>query len=202
MKLSRPFRAVALGVILLVSGLLFWNHKRREEREQLAFSDEGRRLQATVAEMTSRWNAVTNWQDVFKGRLRSEIYTAEVEKVVLGQRPILLYAAVEDIKPVAGGYRAELSSPVTQLPVKLRYSLLCDPALAKRFMEEKRGHWEVSAVVAQIDRIEKRVEPANVEANRANDSFEDSYFFAEGTAKDMIPVGVHGLALPSTGPKE
>lgn len=198
MRLSRPFPTAALVLVLSVSGLLFWNHKRIEEREQRAFSEEGRRLRAMVVEMTSRWNAVTNWQDAFKGRLRSEIYTAEVERAVLGQRPILLYAAVDDIKPVAGGYRAELSSPVTQLPLKVRYSLLCDHALAERFMGERRGPWEVFAVVAHIDRIEKRVEPASVEANGVNDSFEDSYFFAEGTAKDMIRVGVHGLASART----
>jgi hypothetical protein len=121
---------------------------------------------------------------------------------VLGQRPILLYAAVDDIKPVVGGYRAELSSPVTQLPLKARYSLFCDQALAERFMGERRGHWEVFAVVAHIDRIEKRVEPVSVEANGANDSFEDSYFFAEGTAKDVIRVGVHGLASARTEQKE
>ena len=202
MRLSRPFPAAALVVVLSVSALLFWNHKRTEDREQRAFTEEGRRLQAMVAQMTSRWNAVTSWQDVFKGRLRSEVYTAEVERAVLGQRPILLYAAVDDIKPVAGGYRAELSSPVTQLSVRVRYSLLCDPAVAEKFMGEKRGHWELSAVVAHIDRVEKRVEPASVEVNGAKNSFEDSYFFAEGTAKDIIPVGVHGLALARTEQKE
>jgi hypothetical protein len=202
MRLLRPIPAAALVVVLSVSGLLFWNHKRTEDREQRVFTEEGRRLQALVAEMTSRWNAVTNWQEVYKGRLRSEVYTAEVERAVLGQRPILLYAAVDDIKPVDGGYRAELSSPVTQLPVRVRYSLLCDPTLAEKFMGEKRGHWELAAVVAHIDRIEKRIEPASIEVNGAKDSFEDSYFFAEGTVQEVIPVGVYGLSWARTEHKE
>lgn len=201
MRLSRLFPAAALVVVLSVSALYLWNHRRTENREQRAFTEEGSRLQAMVLEMTSRWNAVTNWQGVFKGRMRSEIYTAEVERAILVQRPILLYAAVDDISPVANGYRVELSSPVTQLPLKMRYSLLCDSALAERLIAEKRGHWELSAVVAHIDRVEKRVERASVEVN-GKDSFEDSYFFAEGTAKDVIPVGVHGLALARTVQKE
>jgi hypothetical protein len=183
MKISRAFSLLLLFVAVSVAGYLYWGHKRAEESEHRAYVEKGKEVQAVVATMTSRWNAIADWQDGFKGRRPSAIYTSDVEKAILGERPILLYAHLDDIKTAGDGYTVELSSPVTQWFLHMRYRLLCNSAVAQRFIGEKATEFPIFAVVAHIDHVDKKNEPDN------------SYYLAEGTAKEAILVGVRGLGL-------
>lgn len=202
MRISRALYISALIVVLAVSVYLFWVHKRAERQEERVSAEELRQLRVRVAEMASHWNAITNWQDGFKGRYPSPVYTAEVEKAILNERPILIFASVDDLKPTEGGYIAELSSPVTQLAVRIKYNFHCDSTIAQRLMAEKRGFWELFAVIAHIDHVEKRTRPISIGANDAKDSGEESYFLVQGDARDVISVGVHGLQLARAGEKD
>ncbi len=161
MKTSRAFSLVLLVIGVFVAACFFWSHQRAEQREREAYAEEGRKVQAVVADMGSRWNAIAHWQDGFKGRIPSTIYTTEVEKAVLSERPILFYAHLDDIKTAGDGYTAQLSSPVTQWFLHMQYRLHCDAALAQKFAGEKRSEFEIFAIVAYIDRVEKRTESDN-----------------------------------------
>jgi hypothetical protein len=187
MKTPRVLSLLLLVLAVTVGAYLYWSNKRAEEREHRAYVEEGKQLQAVIMGMASRWNAIGDWQDAFKGRRPSTIYTSEVEKAVLGDRPILLYAQLDDIKTAGDGYTAELSSPVTQWFLHLRYNLSCDPALGQKFAGAKTSQFPIFAIVAHIDHVDKRTEPEN------------SYYLAEGAAKEAILVGVRGLGLTQSG---
>lgn len=180
---ERPYLLVILAIAVPLSVYVYWSHKREQEREDLAYTQQQRQLQAKIADMISRWNANSNWQSGLKGPLPSDIYTSDVEKALLGERPILLYARLDDVKTASDGYTAELSSLATEWLVHIHYSLGCDAAVAKQFLAEKRGPLEIFAVVAHLDHIEKRTER------------ETSYFAAEGDAKEATFVGVSGIGL-------
>jgi hypothetical protein len=183
MKTTRAYVAVILIFVIAVSAYLFWNHRRVEKQEERAYAEEGKRLKSQVAIMASRWNAVTNWQASFRERLPSAIYTSDIEQAVLGERPILVYAQLDDIKTDGNTYTVQLSSPVTQWFLHMHYSLLCDAELGRKLIGEKHSEFEIFALVAYIDRVEKRSE---------TDTY---YFLAQGTAKEAILVGIRGLAL-------
>jgi hypothetical protein len=183
MKVPRALSLPLLVVAVAIGAYLYWSHKRAEEREHQAYVEEGGRLQAAIFDMTSRWNAISDWQDGFKSRRPSTIYTSEVQKAVLGDRPILLYAQLNDIRSAGGGYTVELSSPVTEWFLHMRYSLSCDSDLGRKFFGGKTSQLPIFAIVAHIDHVDKRTEPEN------------SFYFAEGTAKEAIQVGVRGLGL-------
>ena len=183
---SRAYLLTILAIAVPLSAYFYWNHKRAQEREELAYAEEQRQLQATVTNMTNRWNANRNWRDGLKGPLPSDIYTSDVEKAVLGERPILLYARLDDIKTTSDGYTADLSSLATEWLVHMHYRLVCDSTVAQKFQREKRSPLEIFAVVAHIDHVEKRTEP------------DTSYFAAEGDVKDATFVGVNGISLANS----
>ena len=185
--MKTPRALVLLVLAVTVGAYLYWSNRRAEEREHRAYIEEGKQLQAVVTAMASRWNAIGDWEDGFKGRRPSTIYTSEVENAVSGDRPILLYARLDDIKTAGDGYTAELSSPVTQWFLHMRYSLSCDSALGQKFAGAKTSGFPIFAIVAHIDHVDKRTEP------------EDSYYLAEGTAKEAVLVGVRGLGLMQSG---
>lgn len=187
MKTPRVLPLLLIVVAAAVGAYLYWSHNRTEEREHQAYVEEGRQVGASIAEMVSRWNAITDWQDGFKGRRPSTIYTTEVEKAILGDRPILLYAQLDDIKTTGDGYTAELSSPITQWFLHMRYSLSCDRVLGKEFGGGKTTEFPIFAIVAHIDRVDKRTEAEN------------AYYLADGTAKEAILVGARGLGLTQSG---
>jgi hypothetical protein len=177
---------------------LYWNHKRTEEREQRASAAEEAQLKTAIAQMISRWNAIPDWADAFRGRLRSEVYSAELQRAVLGPRPILLYAELNDVKRADTGFEAEMSTVVTQWPLHVHYHLFCDEALAQRLIGYPQGAFRLFAVVAQIERIErieKRTQPEREQVNGGKYSFEEWDFLAEGRAEDVIFVGVRGLGF-------
>jgi hypothetical protein len=117
-----------------------------------------------------------------RGRLPSSIYTSDIEKAVVSERPVLIYAQLDDIRTTGDGYTAELSSPVTEWLIHMHYRLFCNAAVAQKLTEGKRSEFRIFAIVAHIDRVEKRTEPDN------------SYFLADGTAKEVVLVGIRGLA--------
>lgn len=182
---SLAYLLLVIAIAVPLSAYFYRSHKRAQERENLAYTEEQKQLQAKVADMISRWNANTSWRDGLKGPLPSDIYTSDVEKAVLGERPILLYARLDDIKTTSDGYTAELSSLATEWLVHVHYRLVCDPTVAKQFLLEKRGPFELFAVVAHVDHVEKRTEPDN------------SHFAAEGEANEATFVGVSGISLNS-----
>jgi hypothetical protein len=183
---SRGYLLIILAIAIPLSAYLYWSHRRAQDREDLAYAEEQRRLQATVAEMTNRWNANSNWRDGLKGSLPSDIYTSDVEKAVLGERPVLFYARLDDISTTNDGYRAKLSSLATDWLVHMRYYLTCDSTAAKKLLGEKHGPLEIFAVVAHINHVEKRTEP------------DTSYFAAEGDVKYATFVGVSGISLANS----
>jgi hypothetical protein len=180
----RIYSLLVLVVAIVVSGYLYRNYKRAQQRDEQEYAEEERQMQRIIASMSSRWDANTDWLDGFKGPLPSSIYTSDVETAVLGDRPILLYAHLDDIRTTGASYTAELSSPATQWLVHMHYRLLCDSTVAKKLVGEKQKDlMAIFAVVAHIDHVEKREEQ------------DSSYFLADGTAKEATFVGVRFFGL-------
>jgi Flp pilus assembly protein TadB len=67
MKTSRSYSLLFLIIAVAALAYLFWSHKRAEERERQEYAEQGRQLQAVVDTMSSRWNAVIDWQGGLEG---------------------------------------------------------------------------------------------------------------------------------------
>lgn len=183
---SRAYLLVILAIFFALCGYWYWNYKRTQKREERAYAEELGQSHAVVGDMSSRWNANTGWRRGFKGPLPSNIYTSDVERAVLGDRPILLYGHLDDVRTAGNGYRAELSSLATDWLLHIHYALDCDPRVANNFLSEKRGPLEIFAVVAHVDKVEKRTDA------------DTSYFLVEGAAKEATYVGVNGISLAAS----
>jgi hypothetical protein len=153
MESVKPKVAAALGTLIFLVGMLY-QHQKQEKREDSAYVAEEAQLQTRIAAMASRWNAGSNWAVAFNGRLPSAIYSAELERAIVGPRPVLLYASLRDVRTGEAGFVAEMYTNAMQWPLHIRYELSCDEALAHQFMGAKPDPLRLFAVVADIRHVE------------------------------------------------
>ena len=194
MRSAKGFVVVVLMIAVAAIAYFVWKHKQevmQEERTQQASAAEEKRIRGLVNEMALQWNAITDWDGSFDRSRTKPIFTVELEKAIVGPRPILIWdASVDDVKRTNGAYTVQLSSTVGDATI--RFSLFCTEELAQGFLRGPEGTALEFAVVASIDHVEKgRPEPWRDGA----DSGERVVFLAEGTCRAATFVGDYGLFL-------
>lgn len=96
-------KVICIIVALIIAGYFtnsYLETKAKREAEQAEAKRIEQNIKATVAEMVSRTNAVNDWERrLSKGEnFRSEpILTVELERLWLGNQPILFIGAIKDI---------------------------------------------------------------------------------------------------------
>lgn len=161
-----------------------YHHKKAKEKAEL---EKEQSIRSTVEQMVLRFNAVNDWPErLTKGeKIRiGKIMTIELERLWLGQNPILFIGSIQDISTLDEQFyrlqikRTLLNNPKLILLANIGLELKCSKRLLDPFLVQHPqlssylGHINGVAVIAKIDRIK-------------TDFFEDK----EGNKEEM-KVGV------------
>lgn len=163
--------------LVLVAGVTYWGYSWWQDRlvaeeKQIASEARQRALRHSVADMATRANAVTGWAATLAGNKRMRtgpIMTAELQKLWLGDRPVLFVGNVRDVAMNKDGtyevtveYNWILARHMF-LENEIRLSLRCSEEFATQLIQTAKANKGLrispdTAVVASIERIETSIE--------------------------------------------
>lgn len=168
--IKKALWALAAIAILAYLANNYFENRAKEDAERAAALAKVNATKAAVARMVARTNAVTDWdKKLSKGeRIRfSTILSVELEKLWIGNRPILFGGAIDDISTInAKTYRVIFSRSIFSSLQKhgfdtdLLLDLQCDRSMIDSILNSNPELFENSgwnngvAVVAKITKIE------------------------------------------------
>lgn len=165
-----------VGLFLLIGvgywGYSSWQDRLVAEEEQTAREARIQALKRSVADMATKANAVTDWAATLAGDKRTRrgpIMTAELQKLWLGDRPVLFVGNVRDVAMNKDGtYRVTVEYNSIRarhlfLENEIRVSLGCPESFARQLIQRVKTDKGLrnssdTAIVAVIERVETSTE--------------------------------------------
>jgi len=205
----RKFFQIAAWVVV-IGGVGGWwfsiehNAAKNEKAQETMDKDAQEEKQKAIAQLSNKYNAVSDWSEPLPKKLFMSIFTMEVEDVLLRKdnRPVLFFATVEDVERKENKYlvRFVAEDLLTELP-KIEFVLDCNDVQARIILQQRQsesGGWEKYAVVAVINKVKKVVFSVNpvvvtdVEENYGEIEIDTpNTFMAIGHCVDLLFVENH-----------
>ena len=178
MNFKVPFkRLIFVFTILAIVAYLVNSYLERIAKEKA--DREGREaiersVKSSVGKMVSQYNAVSDWREQLSQRQSSrteKIWSVQLERLWLVQRPILFIGSIEDISTIDGQtYRVRIQSSRSSDPshpflTQLGLELKCTQTMLDSFLEAHPNLFSGSgpglkngvAVIAKIGQIKTHV---------------------------------------------
>ena len=160
-------------------------------REQIRSERAERELRISVENMATKYNAVTNWVDLFGEQDSGRVFTIDVDEALrpTNGQPVLLVGHLEDLAKRNGKYYMSIDSFSHKAP-EIYYILECDGNQADSITKHGRDSVEV-AVIASIDTVKKpdlAVKGISGTDGEIEISPTDSPFVANGRCLDLLFV--------------
>jgi hypothetical protein len=183
-------------VVFAITVASIWFAVRKISERDLAAKEKGikaesaqRELRTSVENMAAKYNATTNWVNLFDKEHSGRVFTIDVEEALRPTtvQPVLLVGRIEDLIRRNGKYYVSVNSYSHKAP-QIYYILECDGDQANTITKHGRGYGEV-AVIASIDSVKKPDLEVNgisgtdgeIEINPT-----DSPFVANGRCLDLL----------------
>jgi hypothetical protein len=182
-----------LGILLLggaAAGIAFWFYHAHEVklREAEAATAKEEYAKSVVTGLINTWHADDHWEDSFAalGDRSRTLYTIELEKVLIQDRPLIVFGDVEDVSK-SGQSENSIISIWTEtrgnLSPALRLSLLSPPEVTNAILAQKGRASEMFVFAVKIESVEK--------VSMSSDSSDPDYFLAHGDLYDAKPIGLY-----------
>jgi len=182
-----------LGILLLgctAAGFALWFHHAHEVklREAEAATAKEQYAKSVVADMVNTWHADDHWEDSLStpGDSSRTLYTIELEKALIHDRPLIVFGGVEDVSKSGQSEDSIVSvwaETRANLSPALRLSLLSPPKITNAILGQKDRASETFAFAAKIESVELVSMPSNSEVG--------DYFLAHGILCAAKPIDVY-----------
>ncbi len=192
---------IAFGVVVLV--IVFWlftsstSKKSSETENQERKIEKHQQIEKIVADLVSKYNAITDWRQSFKKEgigLLEPVFTIEVQDALIRKdnRPVLFFAAVEDIEKETGIYNVYFQNFFDIVfSANILYVLDCSTEQIQEIMKQPTSPFKNYAVVAQITNVRKiRYGVTSDDEKNVKDdsSLPSNVFEAKGRCLDLLFV--------------
>lgn len=199
---SRVTKLLAVTIVLAIGAWIFFSRQSKIEDEKVEEerlqTEQKLRIQMAISDMTRKFNAVTDWKNVFEKKddmLWTPIYTIQVQQALLEtqHRPILFHASLDDVFKQGDQYLARFVS-WSYFPMVFHFELECTSEQAKRLIKNPTEMFANDyAIIAHIRNVCKptfAVKPYPTGNEEAEVEIETSdVFLATGECLDFLYVG-------------
>lgn len=196
-------RFIPLIVLLgcAAAGIAFGFHHAHEVklREEKAATAKVEYAKSVVADMVNTWHADDHWEYSLSspGHSSRTLYTIELEKALIHDRPLIVFGDVEDVSKSGQSGNSIISiwaETRASLSPALRFSLLCPPEIANKILGQTDRASEMFVFAAKINSVEKISMPSN--------SSDPDYFLAHGILYAAKPIEVYEPPAESRQPNQ
>lgn len=179
----------ALFIIAIIGVIVYFSYQHFKEKtttiEEESEDVKLQKIEQVVSEMASKYNAITNWQDIFdKKDFLEKVYTIELQNIFIHTegRPILFDASIDDVWEDGGQYYVRFED----FQRDINFELKCNEKQAKSLLE-KAGLAEMYAVVAKVEKIYKERFPDIIaKGNLDWDVYFEESFIVTGECLDFL----------------
>ncbi len=184
-KIIYIFLAIIVLILIGWRILDFISSRRLEIEKQQIEVKNGVKIEQTISEMISKYNAITDWKNIFaKKDFWEEVYTIELQNAFLttNGRPILFYAPLDDIWKEDNQYYVRFKDFWRDINFELKFS----EEQAQKLLEKLKTYG-VYAVVAQIEQVYKKEFPDIItKGAKSFDIYFEEVFVATGNCLDFL----------------
>jgi hypothetical protein len=194
-KMSNRMKSVGrfiLGFLLLAGAAAgiaarFYHAHEVKLREAEAAAAKEEYAKSVVAGVINAWHADDHWEDSLSspGGRRRTLYTIELEKALIHDRPLIVLGDVEDVSKSAQSENTIISiwtETRANLSPALRLSLLSPPEIANAILGQKDRASELFVFAVKINSVERVAPPT--------DSSVHEYFLAHGVLLEAERIGL------------
>lgn len=184
-KNKKIFYGFIIILVVFITGIWIISNRieqqRIEKEEQRIEAENRAKIEQAISDMVAKYNAVTNWTDVFdKKEFWEKTYVIQFQNAILftNGRPILFYASINDIWKEGDQYYVRFEDFLRDIYFEIK----CSEKQAKRLSE----HPGTYAVIAQIEQIYKKEFPDIYTKGADFDIVINDIFVATGNCLDFL----------------
>lgn len=185
------FLPIALVAAIWLGKYMYTEWKIKENKKiQTAINDEEaakkhEKMDRLVNQMALKYNAIIDWPDKIPDKKRIP-YTIEIEKIMTGEnRPILLYAWIEDIVNKNGKYIIMANGYLIKSLMRLVFIMECNLHQINMIKTTDSTSHGKYAIISQVSEIQKQ---------KYQDGEDHAYrFVISGKCLDLIFVSERSM---------